>query len=100
MTVEEFREQAIKNGTFEKLKKQNVVLTLKDNIKATGFLNFLRKVFPDNYVGKEGRKYTVYTGDKETNKILNAPIHFYNKKDSMKELKEELNKLKKYMIDK
>ena len=42
MTVEEFREQAIQNGTFEKLKTQNVVLTLKDNIKTTGFLNFLR----------------------------------------------------------
>ena len=96
MTVEEFRDQAIKNGTFEKLKTQNIVLTIKDNIKTTRFLSFLRKVFPDNFVGKEGRKYTIYTGDKETQKILNTPIHFYNKKDSMKELKEELNKLKKY----
>jgi len=96
MTVEEFRDQAIKNGTFEKLKTQNIVLTIKDNIKTTRFLSFLRKVFPDNYVGKECRKYTIYTGDKETQKILNTPIHFYNKKDSMKELKEELNKLKKY----
>lgn len=95
MTVEEFRDQAIKNGTIEKLKSQNVVLTLKDNIKTTGFLNFLRKVFPDNYVGKEGRRYTIYTGDKETQKILNTPIHFYNQNDARKELKEEMNKLKK-----
>lgn len=94
MTVEEFREQAIKNGTFEKLKTKNVVLTLKDNIKTTGFLSFLRKVFPDNYVGKEGRKYTIYTGDKETQNILNTPIHFYNQNDAKKELKEEINKLK------
>ena len=51
MTVEEFREQAIKNGTIEKLKTQ---------------------------------------------KILNTPIHFYNQNDARKELKEEMNKLKKY----
>lgn len=93
MTVEEFREQAIQNGTFEKLKTQNVVLTLKDNIKTTGFLNFLRKVFPDNYVGKDGRKYTIYHGDKETQKALNTPIKFYSQKDAVKELKEEMNKL-------
>lgn len=95
MTVEEFREQVIKNGTIEKLKTQNVVLTIKDNIKTTGFLSFLRKVFPYNYVGKEGRRYIIYTGDKETQKILNTPIHFYNQNDARKELKEEMNKLKK-----
>ena len=99
MTVEEFREQAIKNGTFDKLKTQNVVLILKDNIKTTGFLDFLRKVFPDNYVGKEGRRYTIYTGDKETQKKLNTHIHFYNHSDEVKELKEEMNKLKRHDED-
>ena len=94
MTVQEFREQAIKNGTIEKLKRHNVVFILKDNIKTTGFLSFLRKVFPDNFVGKEGRKYTIYTGDKETQKILNTSIHLYNQNDVRKELKEEMNKLK------
>ena len=93
MTVEEFRQQAIENGTFEKLKTQNVTITLKEPFKTSGFLTFLRKVFPDNYVGKDGRKFTIYHGDKETQKALNTPIHFYNQNDAMKELKNEMNKL-------
>ena len=96
ITVEEFREQAIQNGTFEKLKTQNVTITLKEPFKTSGFLTFLRKVFPDNYVGKDGRKFTIYHGDKETQKALNQPIKFYSKKDAVKELKEEMNKLKRY----
>lgn len=101
MTVEDFREQAIKNGTFEKLKTQNVTLTLKEGIKSTGFLSFLRKVFPDNYVAKYGRRYTIYHGDKETQKILNAPLHFYDQNDVKKELMEEMKKLRQcYNINK
>ena len=95
MTVEEFRQQAIENGTFEKLKTQNVTITLKEPFKTAGFLTFLRKVFPDNYVGKEGRRFTIYTGNKEIQKKLNTPIHFYNQNDAKKELKEEMNKLKR-----
>lgn len=94
-TVENFKSYANKQGWFSLLNDgHDVRFELKPNVSSKGLLTVLRKVFPDNYVGKEGRKYTIYHGDKETQKLLNTPIHFYNQNDAIKELKDELNKLK------
>lgn len=85
-------DQAKEQGWFEKLEKENVRLAIGRNV--AGLLDDLRKIFPDNYVGKEkfGKKwvYTIFRGDKEWNKMMNQPLRFENPKTELKNYLKEL----------
>ena len=81
-----------KNVTFHFEKKQNVA----------GVLAVLRKAFPNNFVRKynntyDGRwEFTIYAGDKETQKFLNTEIKFETPQQEMRKwLKQSINELKK-----
>ena len=92
----EIYEKAKKEGWFEEVKTDNVVLKVKDGVSVKGLLNDLRKVFPNNYVGKEKSdkcwRYTIYAGDKEFNKMMNETLIFDDAELSMKGCMEELRK--------
>ena len=92
----EIYERAKKEGWFEKVKTENVVLRIKHGVSVKGVLADIRKVFPNNYVGKEnsskGWLYTIYAGDKEYNKMMNETLIFDDAKLSMKGCMEELRK--------
>ena len=85
-------DKAKKEGWFDQIKNENVKLSSTKNIK--GLLDDIRRIFPDNYVGKEkidGKcVYTIYTGDKEFNKMINETLIFDNSELSMKGYIEEL----------
>lgn len=85
-------DQAKEQGWFEKLEKENVRLAIGRNV--AGLLDDLRKIFPDNYVGKEkiGKQwvYTIFRGDKEWNKMMNQPLRFENPKTVLKNYLNEL----------
>ncbi len=81
-----------KNVTFQFEKKQNVA----------GVLAVLRVAFPNNFVQKYNNKYdgkwefTIYAGDKETQKFLNTEIKFDTPQQEMRKwLKQSKNELLK-----
>lgn len=90
---------AVKHNNYEELKKGNNVIYKVTN-PISGLLPILRRVYPDNYVGKEYKEnglviYTVYSGEKEYMKrLLNPcnttryPLHmvFSENKEYMKRL--------------
>jgi hypothetical protein len=92
MNKEEMIAYAKEQGWFEQLEKENVRLAIGKNVG--GLLNDLRKIFPDNYVGKEkiGKQwvYTIYKGDKELNRMLHQPLRFDNPMTELKNYMKEL----------
>lgn len=86
-------DQAKEQGWFKTV-EQGKDLSLSSDKNVAGLLDDLRKIFPDNYVGKEKRGkvwvYTIYAGDKEWNKMMNQPLRFENPKTALKNYLKEL----------
>lgn len=87
-------------GVFSKVANEQLAsITLpKKSACVNGTLKILRTIFPDNYVGKDSRGdkwiYTIYPGDKETQKFLNEPLKFESPRKELKKYLDELRNSK------
>ena len=96
MTLEEYIKKVIDDNNVVELVKagHTYEMTFTKGSKLAGVLKALRKLFPDNYVGKEGNTYTIYAGDKEFNEFMHKPLDFLTPQKAQRMFRESLKQLK------
>lgn len=104
ITEETFRNYVRTQGWYYTILSENIYFTINKEKYPSNMLSIIRKCFNNYYVGRENcgkyYKFTIYTGDKETQKFLNSPIKFetpiqaFNREfnEDTKILKETYNK--------
>ena len=99
ITEEGLRNYARQQGWFDTVLYESIAFRIDKTKNPSNMLSCLRKVFKDNYVGRDNCgntfRYIIYTGDKETQEFLNKPIKFETPRQQFnREFKKDMENLR------